>query len=102
MNIAGNVWAVGLDERRRLRAAYEQAWARRLREGNTNPELLRVALREADLSEWVEDEVAWKVSVGFWNDGVPPDKLTPAAFKAMGGPLRQIFQAFGEIRRQLK
>jgi hypothetical protein len=90
------------DERRRLRAAYEQPCARRVREENTDPELLRTALRETDLAEWVDDEIAWNVSVGFWNDGVPADKLPTAAFRAIRRPLRQIFEAFGEIGRQLK
>jgi hypothetical protein len=94
---------MGPDERRRLRADYGEAWARRVREGNTDPELLKAALREADLAaEYVDNEVGWNVAVGFWNDGVPPNKLTGAAFRALREPLKQLVHTFGEIRRHLK
>jgi hypothetical protein len=94
---------MGPDERRRLRAAYGEAWAQRIQEGNTDPELLRAALRDAGLAaEYLDNENGWKVAVGFWNDGVPPDKLTGAAIRSLRDPLKQLFNIFREVRRDLK
>lgn len=103
---AGAFYAPGVsadsEARRRLRRAYEEAWAARPTSGDSD-EVLRARLSAHGLSEVLDETTAIHQFVfEFWRRKVPPRRLGLEALKVAGRSARDLIAVYRSVVRTLR
>jgi hypothetical protein len=76
---------MGKEGFRQLRGAYSAAWATRVRLADASGDVLLAQLRQHGLHEFADAGIGRDLILGFWQRGVPPDRLQREFRRAVSG-----------------